>query len=83
MAKFEAQTDEIHELRAKLKEKEDWEMTAAKHVLHRTEHETFVYKLKEPQTAVDRLSEFCAFCFGKNKIVLLQNRYCHECQQGF
>ena len=82
MAKFEAQADELRELREKLRQKEDWNLTAAKYVLCQTEHGNFMYRLKSPQTPADRASEFCAFCFGKNKIVLLQNRYCHECQQG-
>jgi hypothetical protein len=79
--RFEQQATELSELRAKLKEKEDWDLTASKYELFQATHTTFAYRLKNPQTPVERGAEFCAFCFGNKKIVLLQNRYCHGCGQ--
>jgi hypothetical protein len=80
--KFEQQQDEIDELRAKLKEKENWELTEAKYTLRRSENNTFFYQLKEQQTPLDHYTQFCAICFGNKKLVVLQNGYCHECKLG-
>jgi hypothetical protein len=81
--KFEKQAAVISELRAKLKEKQDRNLTARKYVPCTTEHgRTTVYKIQQPQTPFERTAEYCAFCFGNQKIVLLQNRYCHGCRQS-
>jgi hypothetical protein len=80
LAKFEQLTAENRELKEKLKEKEDWTVTAAKYRADRIPYGKVVYRLREPRDDFEMSSEFCAFCFGNKKIVLLQNRYCHECK---
>ena len=66
LAKFEQQAAELSELR----EKEDWNVTAAKYAPYRTVDGVVVYRLKETRTQIDHMSEFCAFCFGNKKIRL-------------
>ena len=82
LAQFDQLTAENRELKEKLKEKEDWTVMAAKYWPLNTEHGTVVYRLIQPRNHVEGSSEYCAFCFGNHKIVLLQNRYCHECKMA-
>jgi len=46
LAKFEQQAAELSELREKLREKEDWNVTAAKYAPYRTVDGVVVYRLK-------------------------------------
>ncbi len=70
LTKFEEQSNELNELREKLKKYETWDPDVDKYVLTDLGHNQRVYRLKQPQTPLDSSLSFCAYCFGNHKLVI-------------